>query len=87
MRIYKEIEKSFPRLEKLFSEQQLSEFKDMRLSDLNSRNSDIGAWIRDNLLTENNGALRNHFIKNGMKQEDSMVGVIMNLFHFYITKQ
>lgn len=91
MKIYKEIEKSFPKLEELLDDTQLAEFKALRLSDLNNYRSDLSAWIIANLLDKKNaadgGALRQCFVENGIKREASMASVVINLFHFYIANR
>ena len=89
VKIYKEIEKSFPKLEKLFTDVQMAEFKSLRLSDLNNYRSDMSAWIIENLLDKrravDGGALRRCFVENGIKREDSMASVIINLYHFHVS--
>ena len=44
MKLYEEIEKNFPRLEKLFTNEELYEFVNATFSDLNLYHFGLGTW-------------------------------------------
>lgn len=48
MELYEEIERSFPKIEKLFTEQELSSFKNTCKEELCLYHFGLGTWIRNN---------------------------------------
>jgi len=87
MKLYKEIENSFPMIEKLFTKEDLSEFKNAPLYDLYRYHFGLGAWIRNNLLCPRKNLLYSLFLENGIEHQDEMSSFIIKLFHCYISKK
>jgi len=86
MKLYKEIENSFPIIEKLFTKETLSEFKNAALSDLCLYNFGLGTFIRNNLLSSDKSILYRLFLKNGMEHTDEMASFIIKLYHYNLSK-
>jgi len=84
MKLYKEIEKSFPIIEKLFSEKDLLEFKNSLIFDLCLYHFGLGTWIRNNLLYKES-VLYNLFLENGIENPDDMSCFIIRHFYYYIS--
>ena len=87
MKIYKEIENSFPMIEKLFSEKELMGFKNTPIADLCLYHFGLGNWIRNNLLYSKESLLYDLFLENGIEQPDDMSASIIKLFHYFISKK
>ena len=86
MKLYDEIEKIFPRMEKLLSEKDLTAFRNTSIPNLCAYHFDMGMWIRNNLLYPRESALRKLFIDNGIDDPDEMSSIIIRLFHFYVSR-
>jgi len=86
MGLYEEIEKSFPNIEKLLSEKDLLNFKNTSISELCMYHFNLGLWIRNNMLRSKKSPLRQLFIENGIENPDDMSSIIIQLFHYYISK-
>ena len=84
MELYKEIEKSFPLLEKLFTVESLLEFKNAPVSDLSLYHFSLGLWIRNNILYKEDNNLRRLFLKNDIIHADEMSSFMINLFHYHL---
>ena len=87
MKLYREIENSFPLIEKLFAKEDLLEFKNAPVSDLCLYHFGLGAWIRDNLLSPKDNLLYSLFLENGIEHTDEMSAFIIKIFHYYMSKQ
>ena len=85
MKLYKEIENSFPLIEKLFSEEELLEFINTPVADLCLYHFGLGTSIRNNLLYCNDNLLYKLFLENGVEHPDVMSSIIINLFHYFFT--
>lgn len=85
MELSKEIEKSFPRLEKLFISENLTTFKYTPNGDLYIYHFGFGIWIRDHFLNETS-TLYKLFINNGITDKDDMSVFIIELFYIHLTK-
>jgi len=85
MKLYEEIEKSFPVIEKLFTAERLEEFKNTEISDLYLYYFGLGAWIRNNLLYSDSeeNVLYGLFLENKIKHPDDMSSFIIRLFHYH----
>ena len=84
MNLYREIENSFPTIEKLFTKEDLLEFKNAPLADLYLYHFGLGTWIRDNLLFSES-LLYNLFLENGIENPDAMSGLVIKQFHCYLS--
>ena len=87
MKLYREIENSFPMIEKLFTKEDFLEFKETPLSDLCLYHFGVGTWIRNNLLYSEKSLLYCLFLENGIDHPDEMSSFIIRLFHYYISKK
>ena len=85
MKLYREIEKSFPVIQKLFSENNLAEFKNAPVGDLCLYHFGLGSWVRDNLLCADENLLYDLFLQNGVEHHDDMSSLIINLFHYSLS--
>jgi len=85
MKLYREIEKIFPAIEKQFNAKNLHEFKNTRISDLYLYHFGLGTWIRNNLLYQTSN-LYNLFLENGINCTDEMSSYIIKLFHYELNK-
>ena len=57
MKLYKEIENSFPTIKKFFTKEDLLEFKNTKIADLCFYHFGLGSWIRENLLCSKENVL------------------------------
>ena len=87
MLLYKEIEKTFPAIEKVFSKEELLCFKDASPIDLYLYHFGLGTWIRNNLLHPENSVLYNFLIENGIEDSDDMSTLIILLFHYHVSNK
>lgn len=87
MKLYEEIENSFPLIEKLFTKENLFKFKNTSISDLCLYNFGLGTWIRNNLIYPKESFLRQLFLENGVEHPDEMSSFIIKLFHYYISRK
>lgn len=81
MNLYEEIERSFPLIEKQFTEEDLLKFKKQPVSNLCNYHFGLGTWIRENLLNPDNTNLYNLFLELGVKGTDDMSDYIIKKFH------
>ena len=86
MKIDREIEKPFPILEKIFSEKEPLEFKNVSISNLCNYHFGLGTQIRNNLLCSSDWVIYDLFLENGITHKDDMSSIIIYLFHYYISK-
>lgn len=82
MKLCGEIKKSFPKIEKLFSEKELKEFINCDPGDLSLYHFGLGTWIRNELLKDGS-LLTAAFLRDGVSQKDDMSQRLMELFHLY----
>jgi len=87
MKLYEEIKKSFPAIEKLFTNEELAEFINSPVSDLHEHSFGVGLWIRNNLLRPEKNNLYRLFSENGVKNADDMSCILIQLFHYHISKK
>ena len=83
MDLLKAIQKSFPKIEKLFTQQQLIEFKNTKINDLTYYQSGLGTMIKIKILKPKS-ALKRLFIEKGITNTDIMTLILINLFHSYV---
>ncbi len=83
MKLYKQIEKSFTRIEKKFEKDDMKNFMRCNYNDIDEYHFGLGTWIRNNLLVKNTKLYR-LFIKSGITQKDDMSMLIIQLFYAYI---
>lgn len=83
MKLYEEIEKSFPALEKLFTPEELLKFKNTTIGSLWLYHFGLGSWIRNNLLS-NESLLYRIFKNHTVESKDDMSAVMIRLFHYYL---
>ena len=81
MSLYEEIENSFPVIEKLFSKEDLLEFKNTDKKELCLYHFGLGLWIRNNLLYPNKNNLRDLFLADCIMNEDDMSAIVIQFFH------
>jgi len=86
MKLYREIENSFPLMEKLFTKEDLLEFKNAPVSELCMYHFSLGLWIRNNLLKEKS-PLYKLFLENGVEHPDDMSSLMIKLFHYCVSKK
>ena len=84
MDLYKEIENSFPLIEKLLSQDELFEFKNVPVSELYLYHLGLGIKIRNDFLYKKENPLYDLFLENGIAHTDEMSSLIIRLFHCYI---
>jgi hypothetical protein len=84
MKLYKEIGKLFPQLEKFFTDKELIEF--INESDLDLYHFGFGTWIRNNFIHPDKSVLRRLFLENYIVHPDDMSSLIIKLFHEYLSK-
>ena len=85
MKLYEEIKKIFPDIEKILTAENLEEFKNTRIADLCLYHIGLGVWLRNNLLHEESD-LYNLFLSDGIKCTDEMSSYIIKLFHYESNK-
>ena len=78
-----EIEKSFSRLEKLFSAEELSEFLRCPYEELALYHFGLGFWVRNNLLLPKS-ALFSLFQLHNVSSADEMSALIIRLFYLHL---
>ena len=83
MKLCKEIEKSFSKIEKLFSKKELKEFTACDPGDLNLYHFGLGTWIRNELLKDGS-PLTAAFLQSGVSQKDDMSQRHIESFHLYV---
>ena len=83
MKLYEEIEHDLQIMENLFDVDDLLEFKNTLLGDLDIYHFSLGIWIRNNLLTEKR-ALYKLFIENNIPHKDDISSLMIKLFHAYL---
>jgi len=83
MIIYKQIEKSFSQIEKLFSKKALLEFSKNRPGHLKEYNFGLGTMIRLKVLRPKS-TLYLSFIKNGFIDRDEMTMEIIKAYHRHL---
>ena len=86
MKLYREIEKSFPKIRKLFTADGLEDFRNAALSDLSDYHFGLGTQIRNSLLYPKKSVLRRLFVENGVDEPDEMSAFIIRLFHYHVSK-
>ena len=86
MELYKEIEKSFSYIEKLFSDDELAAFISTRIFDLYKYHFSLGLMIRNDLLHPDGSRLKELFFENGIEHSDDMSSMIIKLFHYHAAK-
>jgi hypothetical protein len=82
MELYKEIKKSFPSIEKLFTKKVLSELSSVVIDDLEKYNFGPGTIIRLKLLRPKS-ALYKKFIDYGFSDKDKMTMEILKEYYKY----
>ena len=87
MMLYKEIEKTFPMMEKVLTKKEMTAFRDTPTGDLCRYHFSLGAWIRNSLLRPENSVLYSLFLENGVEHLDDMSSCIITLFHYHISKK
>lgn len=83
MILLNEIEKSFPRLEKLFDSNTIKEFISCERSDLCIYYFGLGTWIRNNILLQGS-KLHLALAQSGITHEDDMSYVIIENFYDFM---
>jgi len=83
MDLYQEIEKSFPKIEKLFTETSLSKFAQTPYGLLNKYQVGLGTMTRFRLLRRSN-ALYKAFIREGFTDKDEMTLMILREFRKHL---
>ena len=82
--LYEEIKKNFITFEALFTQEELSEFKNTPMEKLYLYHYGFGTWIRNNLLYSADSMLFDLFIKCGFAEPDDMSLFIICNFHNYV---
>ncbi len=85
-KLYREMEKHFPKVEKLFSEKLMARFLQTPASRLRGYNFGLGTMIRLKLLRPQN-ILYKKFIKHGLTDTEEMTMKIIVEFHHYISQK
>lgn len=87
MELYREAEKYFPQMEKLFKKQEWERFLQREFEELPLYHYTLGGWIRNKLL-EKGSVLERMFIRGGVTDKDDMSMLIIEWFYLYAkTKQ
>ena len=81
--IIKEITDVFPLIEKVYFQNDLSEFQKYRYNELYEFHFSLGLWIRNNLLKESE-KLFIYLKKSGVNCKDDMSELIINMFYITI---
>ena len=82
MKLYREIENSFPMIEKLFSQETLLEFKNATIFELHLYNVRLSVWIENNIDSFRKSLLYNLFVESGVKNTEEMSLFMILLFHY-----
>lgn len=85
MSLSKEIEKSFPKIEKLFTGGFLMEFSNAAPDDLEQYNFGLGTMIRLKLLRPNN-VLYKAYVREGFSDRDEMSMEVIRTYHALIQR-
>ena len=86
MNLTEKINKIFPVLELILSQEKLSDLKNTDKKNLDLYHFGLGLWIRNNLLSEN-GALYQSFIDNNIIHKDDMSSIIITSFYEYLARK
>ena len=86
MKLYAEIEKNFPKVEKFLTEEVLFVFAYAQPDDLERYRWGLGTLIRLKLLRPK-GVLYRKFIQEGFTDRDEMALEIMRVFHQYTQRK
>jgi len=84
LNIYEGIEKCFSIIEKYFTSETLSKFKNAKINELDLYHFNLGLCIRNNLLHADRVKLCKCFIENGITHKDDMSHLMILLFHYYV---
>jgi len=84
MNLNEAIENSLPKLEKLFTKKQLTEFKNTPTNELHRFHFGVGVWIRTNMIYPENSLLRPLFTESGVVHPDDMAAIVISRLHSYI---
>jgi len=86
MELYKEIEKSFSKIEKLFSDEGLLEFSQTLPGDLSKFDMGLGTMVRLKFLRPKS-VLYRKFVESGFDGDRyKMSAVILQLFHYSLNR-
>jgi hypothetical protein len=85
MELYKEIEKTFPKICEYLTPERVLHFRHTPPSDLQLYNEDLGPWVRSILLCPKKSRLHRLFTEFGIDCEDEMSGMVIALYHRYLT--
>lgn len=83
MKLCREMKKSFSKIEKLFSPNELKEFIACAPGNLDRYHFGLGTWIRNELLKDGS-PLTARFLRGGVLQKDDMSQLLIELFHLYV---
>jgi len=83
MKLNKDIEKSFPRIEKLLTKTMLLEFANTPKDDLEKYNFGLGTMIRLKILRPKS-TLYENFTKHGFTDKNEMAMEMIKKFHEYL---
>ena len=86
MELFKEIRNIFPKIEQLFSEETLLEFKEKPSDKLYQYHYGVGTWIRNHLLSDTD-KLYHLFQENGIQERDDMSSYLLLMFHIHLNKE
>ena len=82
MKFYRELEKSFSEIEKIFDEISMFNFINSNYNDLCLYHFGLGTFIRNNILQEKSEIYK-IFLQSGIKDKDEISSIIIKLFYFY----
>ena len=80
MKLLKEIERIFPKVEKILTEERLAEFLRTPYADLDKYDFGLGTMIKLKLLKPKNKIYLT-FVENGIADRDIMAKIIIRDFH------
>ena len=86
MNLYREIEKTFPAIEKAMLKEELLRFKDASLGDLPLYHFGLGTWVRNTYLRKES-RLCSLFYQNNINHQDEMSNLIILLFHYHLSRK
>ena len=84
MKLYSEIEKTFPTIKKALSQEDLLIFKNTPKDDLYLYHFGLGLWIRNNLLFNSESNLYDLFFESGVRCADDMSDIIIRMFYCHV---
>gem|GEM_PF-995351 len=87
MKLFEEIKKHFPTLEKRFHPKDLVDFQNTTRADLILYHFTLGLWIRNQLLHPAGSTLFTLFTEYGFTHTDDMSHFIICIFHDYIIRK